>query len=1018
MKRKLVLLLTCLFVGIGLATAQTQKVTGTVISEEDGLPVVGASILVKGTTVGTITDVDGQFTLSNIPSSAKVLQISYIGMQSQEVAIKPTVKVVLKADAKMIEEVVVVGYGTVKKSELTGAISSVKSDEIAQIPVSNVSQALQGKVSGLQIVSTSGRAGDETQVSLRGNGSLNASNDVLYVIDGVPGAPFSSVSPNDIESIEVLKDAASTAIYGSRASNGVILITTKSGKFDQKTKVSLNFSTGWRNPVKTPKMLNAAQYKLIADEARQNYIDDIASGYQAAPKDPSVLTPFTPLTDDGTDWYDLIRNKNALLQNYQLGISGGSANTKFYLGASYFDQEGVVKQDSYTRGSLKLNLDHKVSENFKIGVKSYFSSSTSKPLDEDNSTYSPWSSAANARPDAPAYGDDGKPYRGTFINPLWAFERELTDKYYKLGGSAYFDWTIIPGLVWHAAASGDIVTRRYKRYDASDTKRGEDGSGNAIGYGRYETQNYPDYIVENTLTYTNSIWDKLFYTVLGGHSFQKFEEEESNIAGQDFPSSSLTWLGSAGKITGAEVTYTANSLESYFSRLQLNWDNKYNLMLSVRTDGSSKFLKKNRWGTFFAVSGGWTISNEAFWNKDVVNMLKIRASYGQTGNQSGIGNASGQNLLVSGNDYKYNEKPGLAAANMFNEKLTWEKGLATNIGIDAAFLGNRINVGLNYYNKTTKDLLYSLPVETETGYRSMLSNAGKIRNRGFEGDIDVQIFRGKDFTWSVNGNFSYNDNKVMSLGDPTKTYYTTGFVSVIQEGKSLGSFKLVKSLGVAQERTEYKDESGAVVNVVNPGDMLYEDVNHDGVIDGDDEQIFKGGIAPIYGGLGTRLTYKGFDLSIQAQYSLGKKIYAMYKESQMNGGAVGYPSFSDNMLTDILDRWTPTNTNTSVPRVNLGTEISSWNIQRSSRFLENADYLRIADITLGYNFKKLNVPFFEELRAYVQLRNPFTFTKYSGMDPEIQYVDPDRDNNKIVAGVDAAGIPNAKSVMLGVNLSF
>ena len=312
MKRKLMLLLTCLFVGIGLATAQTQRVTGTVTAEEDGLPVVGASILVKGTTVGTITDVDGQFTLSNIPSSAKVLQISYIGMQSQEVAIKPTVKVVLKADAKMIEEVVVVGYGTVKKSELTGAISSVKSDEIAQIPVSNVSQALQGKVSGLQIVSTSGRAGDETQVSLRGNGSLNASNDVLYVIDGVPGAPFSSVSPNDIESIEVLKDAASTAIYGSRASNGVILITTKSGKFDQKTKVSLNFSTGWRNPVKTPKMLNAAQYKLIADEARQNYIDDIASGYQGAPKDPSVLTPFTPLTDDGTDWYDLIRNKNEM----------------------------------------------------------------------------------------------------------------------------------------------------------------------------------------------------------------------------------------------------------------------------------------------------------------------------------------------------------------------------------------------------------------------------------------------------------------------------------------------------------------------------------------------------------------------------------------------------------------------------------------------------------------------------------------------------------------------------------
>ncbi len=937
-------------------------------------------------------------------------------MTTQEVNIAPNLSIILKTDSELIDEVVVIGYGVVKKSELTGAISSVKADDIAQIPVVNVTQALQGKVSGLQVVSTSGRSGDDTQISLRGNGSLQASNEVFYVIDNIPGANFAAISPNDIESIEVLKDAASTAIYGSRASNGVILITTKSGRFAQKTQVTLNASFGFRNPVKSPKMLNASQYKTILDEARQNYLDDIESGYQTAPRDPDVLKPFEPITPTGTDWYDEILNKNAVTQNYQLGISGGSEKTKFYLGVAHFDQEGIVKMDEYKRTSLKLNLDHKLFEQFKVGVKTNFSSSVSVPLDEDNSIYTPWGAAAGARPDAPAYGEDGKPFRGTFTNPLWAFERQITEKYYRVGGSAYFDWNIINGLVWHASIGGNINSMRNNRYDAADTRRGE-AAGVPLGYGRYLTGMYTDYVFENTLTYSNNIWDKLMYTVLLGHSYQKFEEEESSVYGEDFPSTALKWLDSAGKITDGGSMYTANAIDSYFGRLQLNWDNRYNLMFSVRRDGSSKFLKDNRWGNFFAVSGGWTISNEAFWNPSIMNTLKLRASYGQTGNQGGIGNASGQNLLASG--YNYFGKPGLAAVNLFNEHLTWEKGIATNIGIDAGFLGNRINLSLNYYNKTTNDLLYRLPVSHESGFRNMLSNAGKIRNQGIEVELDALIINNKDFSWDVYANFSYNDNKVIDLNDPTKDYYNIGFVSIVKEGQPFGAFKLVKSLGVAQERTEYKDHDGVVQTVVNPGDMLYEDLNGDGIIDTADEQIFKGGIAPIYGGLGTTLKYKGFDLTIQAQYSLGKKVYAMYKESQMNGGAVGYPSFPDNMIDEIMDRWTPTHTNTDVPRVNLGTTASAWNIQRSSRFLEKADYLRIADITLGYDFEKLKLPYFQALRVYVQARNLFTFTPYSGLDPEVQYVDPTKGvNNKVTSGVDSNGIPNARSFTIGVNLSF
>lgn len=1016
MKRKTLLFLSCLFISVGLTVAQTLTIVGNVVSNEDGQPIIGASVLVEGTSMGSITDIDGNFTLQNVPVSAKTLRISYLGMKTQEVDIAPVVRVRLKADTQLIDEVVVVGYGTVKKSELTGAISSVKADEIAQVPVVNVTQALQGKVSGLQIVSTSGRAGDETQISLRGNGSLQASNEVFYVIDGVPGANFSAISPNDIESIEVLKDAASTAIYGSRASNGVVLITTKSGRYAQKTTVTLNASYGFKNPVKILKMLNVAQYKEIVDEARKNYEEDIANGTQSPPINPSILTPFTPITEKGTDWYDVVRNKNAITQSYQLGISGGGENTKFYLGASHFDEEGIVKMNNFKRSTIKLNIDHKLFDNFKIGAKTYFSSSVSVPLDEDNNVNSPWVMAAYSRPDAPTHTADGKLYRGKFTNPLWAFQRQISDKYYRVGGSAYFDWTITNGLVWHSSISGNIASRRFKTYDAANTKRGE-AAGIPVGYGSYDTETFTDYVVENTLTYTNKMWDKLVYTILAGHSYQKFEEEKSKVQGEDFPSTLLSWLDSAGKITDGGSSYTANAMDSYFGRIQLNWDNKYNFMFSARRDGSSKFLKNNRWGNFFALSGGWTISNEAFWNKSVVNVLKLRASYGQTGNQSGINNDSGQNLLASG--YNYIGNPGLFIVDMFNPDLTWEKGIAMNTGIDATLFDGRINLTLNFYNKTTKDLLYYLPVPNESGYKSRLSNIGKIRNRGFETELDVRIIEAKDFTWNFNGNFSYNQNKVLDLGDPTKDYYNIGFTSIIKEGQPFGVFRLVKALGVAQERTEYKDKNGVVQRVVYPGDMLYEDVNGDGIIDSKDEQFFKGGIAPIYGGLGTTLTYKGFDLSIQAQYSLGKKIYALYKERRMNGGSEGYPSFPDNMITDILDRWTPSHTNTSVPRVNLGSYVSAWNTQRSTRFLEKADYLRFSDITLGYNFKTLNVPFFETLRAYVQVRNLITFTNYTGIDPEAQYVKPNATvYNKAIAGLDAIGIPNARSFMFGVNLSF
>lgn len=342
------------------------------------------------------------------------------------------------------------------------------------------------------------------------------------------------------------------------------------------------------------------------------------------------------------------------------------------------------------------------------------------------------------------------------------------------------------------------------------------------------------------------------------------------------------------------------------------------------------------------------------------------------------------------------------------------------MGIDLGFLDNRFNLSVNLYNKETKDLIYNMDIPQESGFKTMQINTGSIRNRGIEIDLNAKILDKSEFKWDMNFNFSYNKNEVLELAE-NKDYYTTGFVSVVKKGESLGAFYLINSLGVAKVKTELKDKTGAVKTVIQPGDMLYEDVNGDGYITEADRKIFNGAIAPVFGGITNSMSYKGFDLRISAQYSIGKKVYAMYKEGgtgAMNGGAVGYPSYSNNMLTDILDRWTPTHTNTDVPRLHMEAGVVTWNTMRSSRFVEDADYLRISDITLSYNFKDFKIPYITNVRLYLQAKNAFTFTKYKGLDPETQYVDPDRENNKATAGVDQAGIPNAKVFSVGLNLSF
>ena len=925
-----------------------------------------------------------------------------------------------------IDEVVLVGYGAQKKADVTGAIATIKSDVLQEQPVASVELALQGKASGVQVASTGGRAGNTTKISIRGNGSLSASNNPLYIIDGVPQESLGNLAPEDIVSMQILKDAASSAIYGSRASNGVVIVETKSGKYNSKPSVTFNTSYGIQEIIKRPDLLNGDQYKQVHDAARANYLSDIASGVLPNPAagSPGELALNNPMASTGvnTNWMDQVLRTGAITNN-QLSFTAGNENSKVYLSLSHLGQEGIINQDKYEVSRLRLNVEQKMSDKFKIGINSYYTQSDSVPIVDDNNTYQPYSNAMTAAPNKSPYSADGKINRNMSTNnPLFAFERVVSDKWQRLGGNFYATYNPIKDLTLKTSISGNLSINRYNRYDAPNTRRGE-LAGVPYGYGYYSTQNNRDFLIENTATYNKKFVDgKLNINVVAGQSFQNWQYEDSFVEGENFPSSSLQWLVSAATINKGRAYMNEMALASFFGRVQFNWDNKYNLMLSTRYDGSSKFTDDHKWGNFPAASVGWTVSNESFFNVPVINELKFRASYGFTGNQTGIPFSSGLNLISAGQNH--NQNPGMAITELFNPDLKWEKGESMDIGMDLSMFNRRVNLNVDLYDKTTNDLLYRLPVQQETGFLNMLSNIGSINNKGIEVSLDTKIIKSEKFSWDFGANFSYNENTVEKIG--TKTgLFTTGFASIVKEGESLGSFYLIESLGIAQERYEYRNASGVVTKVVQAGDMIFNDINGDGKIDSADRKIFNGGIAPMYGGINTRISYGIIDLSANAQYSIGKKIYAMYKEDQVGGAAIGYPSFSENMIGEQMNYWTPENTNANVPRPHYASAISSWNNQRSSRFLENADYLRITDITLGVNLAKEDLGFIKSMRIYAQVRNPFTFTKYSGVDPETYYVDQTinanqstADTTKIASGVDMNGIPNVKVYSLGMNINF
>ncbi len=1004
MKKLLQSLFILLFVASS-AMAQNRTITGTVTSKEDGLPLPGVSVKVKGSSVGVATGSNGKFSLS-VPASATALEFSSLGFTSVTLNIgsNNVINVSLSAGSNDLSEIVVVGYGTQSKRTLTTSIARVSGEEIENQPVPSLSQAIQGRMAGVQVTSGSGRPGAPIQVNIRGRASISAGNNPLYVVDGVilpsnsgstPVSAGSGVSalaninPDDIESIEVLKDAAAAAIYGSRGSNGVVIVSTKRGKAGSNSTISVNTYTGRQSLTNKVDLIDATQYRTLLNEARVN--TGLTPTYTQAQVDNPTAN---------VNWLDEILRDKSNVSNVQLSVaSGGDQKTTYYTSLNYYNQDGALLEGSFKRYAVRLNAEHKVNSFIKLGTNISLSKADRVETPVDNSIYSPFPRAVVARPDQPIYNADGTFAVNDFNNPVHMFQSKNWVNLVNIFNSTYAEATILPELKFRSAIGIDYTLIDQRTYNPITSLSGASSNGSASS-GYVQTQNY---LATQTLSYLKSFFDnKLSVDATAVYEHQWNTQENNRVDGQNFPSDNTNYLTSAAQITGGTASWTKYAIESMLGRLNLGWDGKYLLGASIRRDGSSKFPKEGRYGYFPSVSAGWIASEEDFLkNNKIFSLIKLRSSYGKTGNQDGIGNFSSRRLIGTG--FNYNDSPGFALSAIGSPNLKWENTKQFDVGLDLGFLNNRINFSADYYRKNTTDLLQNRPIPSTTGFGSILENIGSMKSSGFDFTINSSNFVGA-FKWNTSFNISTTKNEITELysNQPVTGSFVTRTAAV---GQPMGVFFLIKSLGV---------------NPAN-GNMMYQDLDGNGLINDLDRQYLGNPIPKIFGGITNNFSYKGIDLSVFFQYAAGHKIYNMSAE-----GLGGYESLGANINaagtsvpTNISreafeNRWTPSNTGAKFPRA-VGGTAGTLNSQRSSRYLQDGDYLRLKNITLGYNLPKslLNKAKINNVRVYVTGQNLLTFTKYTGFDPEIS-----SDFTVGNTGVDQGSIPQFKTIMFGINVGL
>ena len=1008
------------------AQAQSITVKGLVTDAETGEPIVGASILIKNTKRGTISGIDGDFTLT--VGKGEQLVVSYIGKQPQTVSAKDNLRIRLTDNARNIDDVVVVAYGTQQKRNLTGSIARVGSSTLSENPVTSLEQALEGKMAGVSVTQATGAPGGAVSINVRGTSSISAGNDPLYVVDGLPilsqdlsqrggyqGNSLSGIAdinPGDIESIEVLKDASASALYGSRASNGVVLITTKHGG-KGRTRITLDSYIGVQDMWKKIETLGADSYISARNEA----IDRYNTSLSLSADDASYLQ-HVKAADEGanTDWIDAI-TRSAVQTSHQLTVSGGNDRTQFYLSGGYYDQDGIIKNTNYHRYNLRSNLSHKLNKRISLSTNIALSYSANRRSTGDGNIYSPWVNALKASPDYAIYDKNGdyNSVNASLYNPLNLIEnQEQTTRKYRAIVNLKATVNLLPGLDYHLGADGDYNILHEYGYFPANSIEGATSKGSANDYRGFSfTQ-----LVEHTLTYSHD-WSGLKLDALAGYSYQKTRLDNAYVSGINFLSPSLKYLTSAGQINGGSSSVEEYALQSFFSRVNLNYHDRYLLEVSVRSDASSKFAPKNRVGYFPAASAGWRISNESWFPScQVFSDVKLRASIGLTGNQEGIGSYAYQSVYEGSADY--NNNPGLSLPDEKpNEDLTWEKTTQYGVGLDLSLLCHRIDVSLDWYKKDTHDLLLTHSVNSLSGYSTQTSNVGSITNTGVDLSVTSHNLTHK-LKWDTQFNFSWVKNKVTALANGNADV-ETGYCNILRVGEPMAAFYLIQQEGIYQSKEEILSQPNGQAlwdSGIRPGDVKYYDKNGDGTINDDDRVVCGTPFPKFYGSISNTLRYAGFDLLIDLQYSLGHKLYAGWKAGDHGLGNLGGDNNGYSILKSEWDnRWTETNPSNTTPRaVASGTAYENNTLDYTTRYLENADFLRIRNITLGYTLptritQKAGI---SRLRLYATASNLYTFTKYDGFDPEVT-VYPNRATYR---GYDMGSVPRLRSFVFGINVQF
>ncbi|WP_028523830.1 SusC/RagA family TonB-linked outer membrane protein [Runella limosa] len=994
---------------VGLVThayAQDLTIKGK-ITDNSGAELPGVNVTVKGTQKGIVSDAEGKYQLSGVPARA-TLVFSFIGYLKQEIEVnnRTVIDVVLEADVKSINEVVVVGYGTQRKIETTGSIASVKSSDLVQTPVANVAQGLQARVSGIQISQNSGSPGGNVSVRIRGTNSINGTSEPLYVVDGIQisngggindVSPLSTINPNDIESVEVLKDASASAIYGARAANGVVLITTKRGK-SGGTRVTLDSYFGVQKVTKTLPVLNAAEFAQLENEVFKN------SYY----KDPASL-------GEGVNWQNLIF-REAPIQNHQLSINGGNDKTQVALSANYFDQDGIIISSNFKRYSYRLNLDHKISNRVKVGtsilgsysVNSGIQTGSTSQGDADVVTGTILGAAIGAPPTLKPYRSDGSifpfgeqedgRYREV-TNPLGlaavlnktALKRTLVNLY----GEA----TILKGLTYRASFNVDLQNNINDRYSPRSIVSLRDLNDNS-GSGSKSNSNFLGLLHESILTYSQTIATNHSLKFTGVFASQAEFSNANSISASGFPNDATQ--NEALQLALNRTVSSSRSkqrLDSYMGRVNYGYKDKYFLDLTARVDGSSRFGTNNKYGFFPAVSAAWRLIEEPFlksvtWLSD----LKLRASYGITGNAGGISPyQSLSTVAATGSDYVFNNAyvTGINPTGIANPDLRWEKSTQTNIGLDVSVLNNRFSLIVDVYDKITRDLLYIKTLPLSSGYASITGNYASLENKGIEFAANARILDGP-LKWNISANFTRNRNKVLDLDGGTTTERFITSYTILKVGEPLGLIKSYIFDGINQTgETILPGYDGRL------GGHKVKDLNGDGTITSADQTITGNPNPNFIFGLSTNLSFKGFDLSAFLSGSQGNDIYNLSRLSFEN------PLGQRNLLKGVVNRWSPTN-----PSNQYVSAAQGGRLPVSSYYVEDGSYIRCKNLTLGYTLPAIKGV--QNIRVYVSGNNLFTLTNYSGFDPEVNTFA----GSNTVIGIDNFVYPQARSFLGGIQVTF